>query len=123
MHVGGQLMSPPLTVPPPDTETVRRFVSIEVAQEAVMERSPSIETVHTTFVPAQAPPQPLKTPPESGVSSTVSVEPVSTVHVQSVPGGAEPQSMSPPLTLPSPAYVTDNVLVVVGGPEKFAVTS
>jgi hypothetical protein len=123
VHVGGQLMSPPLTVPPPDMETVRRFVSMELAHEAVMERSPSIATVHATFVPVQEPPQPLKMPPASGASSTVNVEPVSTVHVQSVPGGAEPQSMLPPLTLPAPAYVTDSVLVVVGGPEKFAVTS
>jgi hypothetical protein len=38
--------------------------------------------------------------PSSGVSTTVSVDPVSTVHVQAVP--AEPQSMSPPFTLPSP---------------------
>jgi hypothetical protein len=31
--------------------------------------------------------------------------------------------MLPPLTLPIPVWVTDSVLVVVGGPAKFAVTA
>jgi hypothetical protein len=122
VHVGGQLMSPPLTEPPPETETVSKRVSVELAHDALTTRLPSITTVQATLVPAQAPPQPLKMFPSAGVWSSVSVEPVSTVQVQLVPG-AEPQSISPPLTSPSPAKVTDSVLVVVGGPAKFAVTS
>src|SRR2546423_15458557 len=59
--------------------------------------------------------------PSSGVSITVSVDPVSPVPVQSVP--AEPQSMPPPVTFPLPEYVTDKLLVPVGGPLKFAVSS
>ena len=122
MHVDGQLMSPPLTAPPPEMETVSRRVSTDFAHDALMERSPSIVTEQATLLPLQAPPQPLKMLPPAGTSSTVNVEPVRTVHVQSVPAGAEPQSMLPPLTLPSPALVTDSVLVVVGGPAKFALT-
>jgi hypothetical protein len=103
VHFGGQLMSPPLTVPPPETETVSRRVPVAGAHDALMEWSASIVTVHATLVPLQAPLHPLNTLPAAGSSSTVNVEPVSTVHVQLVPAGAEPQFMSPPLTLPSPA--------------------
>lgn len=79
--------------------------------------------MQVTSVPLHAPPHPVKTCPEPGVSRTVSVEPVSTVRVHCVPGGSEPQSIPPPFTLPLPECVTDKVLVVVGGPVKFAVTS
>lgn len=79
--------------------------------------------MQVTSVPLHAPPQPVKTLSEPGVWRTVNVEPVSTVHVQSAPGGDEPQLMLPPLTLPVPVWVTDSVLVVVGGPAKFAVTA
>ena len=103
MHVEGQLISPPLTAPPPEIEIVSRRVSTDFDHDALTERSPSTATVQATLLPLQAPPQPLKTLPAAGTSSTVNVEPVRTVHVQSVPAGAEPQSMLPPLTLPSPA--------------------
>ena len=120
-QVDGQLIPPPLTEPLPETETESKAVSVELAHDALMERSASIVTVQATLVPAQEPPQPLKTLPAPGASSTVSVDPVSTVQLQAVP--TEPQLMVPPLTVPSPELVTDNVFVVVGGPEKLAVTS
>ena len=122
MHVDGQLIPEPVTVPLPDTETVRRTAA-ELTHDALTERSPVSSTVQVTLVPVHAPPQPVKTCPDAGVSCKVTVEPVSTVHVQSDPGGSEPQSIAPPWTFPLPVEVTESVLVVVGGPVKFAVTS
>jgi hypothetical protein len=108
-----------VTVPLPATETVNRTPA-ELTHAALTERSPANSTVQATLVPLHAPPQPVKTLSRSGVWRTVNVEPVSTVHVQAAPAG---QLMLPPLTLPEPVWVTDSVLVVVGGPAKFAVTS
>jgi hypothetical protein len=122
VHVEGQLMPEPVTVPFPETETVSS-TAVELTHDALTDRSPVISTVQVTLVPPQAPPQPVKTLLGAGVSCTVNVEPVSTVHVQSDPAGAEPQSISPPCTFPLPVVVTDSVLVVVGGPLKFAHTS
>jgi hypothetical protein len=77
--------------------------------------------VHATLVPLHAPPQPVKTFSGAGVWTTVIVESVRTVQVQSAPGGDDPQSMPPLLTLPLPVNVVESVLVVDGGPVKFAV--
>src|SRR5262245_43686751 len=120
MHLLGQLIPPPLTLPAPVMFTTSWAVSVLLAQAAPICLSPSMRTVQESPVPAQAPPQPVKTSPASGVWKTVSTEPVSTVQVQSVPAGAEPQSItepaaccSGPLTLPSPrelSYVTVSVL-------------
>jgi hypothetical protein len=119
-HVDGQLIPPPVIVPLPETETVSS-TPVELAQAALTARSPLNSTVQATLVPLQAPPQPVKTLLAAGVSRTVNVEPVSTVHVQAEPTGDEPQSMLPPPTWPVPVVVTESVLVVVGGPLKFAV--
>jgi len=121
-QVGGQPIGPPLTAPPPETETVSRRVSVELAQAAFTDWSPLSKTVQATLVPLQAPLHPEKTFPSVGCSSTVSVEPVSTLRLQSVPPDS-PQLMPPPITSPPSVCVTDRVLTVVGGPLKFAVIS
>ena len=120
-QVDGQVIPAPVTVPPPDTETVKS-TPVELTQAALTDRSPVSSTVQATFVPLHAPPQPVKTLSGAGACRTVSVDPVSTVRTQVAPAGDDPQSMSPPLTLPLPVNVVESVLVVTGGPAKFAVT-
>jgi hypothetical protein len=66
VHVGGQLIPPPVTVPLPETETVSRTPA-ELTHAALTERSPAMSTVQVTLVPLQAPPQPVKTLSASGV--------------------------------------------------------
>jgi hypothetical protein len=73
-------MPPPVTVPPPEMETVS-MTALVLVQAALTERSSVRCTVHVTSVSLHAPPQPVKTCPEPGVSRTVSVDPVSTVRV------------------------------------------
>jgi hypothetical protein len=48
VQVGGQLISPPVTLPPPDMETVRSLVSAAVFQVALIDRSVSKKTVQAT---------------------------------------------------------------------------
>jgi len=120
-HVVGQAMPTPLTLPSPDTETVRS-TPVELAQPALTERSPVSSTVQATLVPSHAPPQPVKTLSAEGVCRIVNVDAVRTVHAHFDPAGADPQSISPPLTFPLPVYDVESVLVVTGGPAKFART-
>lgn len=42
--------------------------------------------------------------------------------MHAAPSGDDPQSSAPPFRFPSPVNVVESVLVVVGGPLKFAVT-
>jgi hypothetical protein len=123
VQVGGQLMSGPPTVPLPEIVTVSCCVWDEAAQAALRRWSPAIVTVHETLVPEQAPLQPLKTCPPPGVSRTVNVEPVSTVDEHALWEAPDPQLIAPPVTEPLPEKVTPRLLVVVGGPVKFAVMS
>ena len=120
-HVVGQAIPTPLTLPAPETATVRS-TPVELAQPALTERSAVSSTVQATLVPAHAPPQPVKTLSGAGVWRTVKVEPVRTAHEHFDPAGDDPQSISPPLTLPSPVNEVESVLIVTGGPAKFAKT-
>ena len=60
-------MPPPVTVPLPETETVRR-TALVLAHAALTRRSSVSCTVQVTSVPLHAPPQPVKTLPSAGVS-------------------------------------------------------
>src|SRR6185312_2624127 len=91
------------------------------AQVALTLSSLDRSAVHELLAPVHAPPQPLKTPPESGVSTTVRTEPAGTVHEQVEP--ALPQSiwLLPPVSVPLPVNVVESVRLLVGGPAKTAV--
>ncbi len=98
-----QSMPAPLTVPLPETATSRFAVAVAAFDQlAFTARLPFISTVQAMFVPEQSPPQPLKTFPASGVSSTVSVEPSGTFQLQSLPEDPQSTSLLPPVTSPEP---------------------
>ena len=80
VHVEGQLMPPPETLPFPLTPTVSAWVAPAETQAAVTCELPWSWTVHDAPPPLQAPPQPLNASPGCGVWNRVSVEPVSTVR-------------------------------------------
>jgi hypothetical protein len=92
----GQVIPPPVTVPWPDTVTVRSCCAPDSLHVAATFRSSSRITVQATFDPLQAPPQPLKTYPGVGVCRTVSTDPFGTVQLQKptafVPGPGMPLS-------------------------------
>ena len=113
-QVLGQLMAPPETWPLPATLTESCAVSVESIHVALTLLSPDISVVHELLVPEHAPPQPLKTAPGSGVSTTVSTEPSGTLQEQVEP--ALPQSiwLLPPVTVPLPVNVAESVRPFVG---------
>jgi hypothetical protein len=104
--------------------TERSAVSVESANVALTLWLSERSAVHEIPAPEHEPPQPLKTLPGSGVSTTVRTEPEGTLHEQLEP--ESPQSISlwpPPETVPLPAKLTESVRVVAGGPENVAVIS
>jgi len=98
VHVLGQWMPPPLTVPLPVTLTESAFVVPAAIHAALTDLSLVMCTEHDCAVPLHAPPQPLNDAPAAGVWNSVSVDPVSTVHAQLVVGvvPSVPQSMMLP---------------------------
>lgn len=113
-----QVIPPPATVPLPVTVTVSGKVVADGVNDAFTLWSELIETVQLLAKPEQAPPHPPNAKPESGISSSVTVEPVVTSQVQLVSDGL--QSMFPPWTLPpllaeSPVTSTESVFVPGAG--------
>jgi hypothetical protein len=86
VHVDGQLMPPPDTLPFPLTPTVSDFVAFDATHAALTCALPPSWTVQEPPVPLHAPPQPLNESPAVGVWKSVSVEPVSAVHEHAVAG-------------------------------------
>src|SRR2546423_2804060 len=90
-QVPGQLIPPPLTEPPPDTDTVSVCRAPNDADTFLL---PSIVRLHAPL-PPQLPPQPVKTNPLSGVAVSVTGWFGLYVLVQT-PG----QLIPPPVTVP-----------------------
>jgi hypothetical protein len=106
-----QLIPPPVTVPFPVTLTDNGTVEVPTPVKlAVTVLALFIVTVQVVVVPEQAPPQPRKPAPESGIAVSVTVDPVVSFAVQPDPP-AEVHAIPPPVTVPLP--VTDTVSVWV----------
>jgi hypothetical protein len=93
------------------------LVAVNVAPTAF---AAVIETVQNWLVPEQAPDQPVKVWPLSGVAASVTLVPEGSFCEQ-VPV-FEWQLIPPPVTVPLPVVVTCRGKVVVDPPEKVAVT-
>ncbi|WP_197028781.1 MULTISPECIES: hypothetical protein [unclassified Methylibium] len=101
------------TVPPPPTDTLSENVDAGGGLKlAVTVRDACIETVQVLAVPAQSPPQPLKTRPAAGVAVSVTdvalSKPALQLAPQLMPAGED-------TTLPLPLTATESVLSDDGG--------
>ena len=106
-----QLIPPPVTVPVPVTLTVSGTVEVLVPEKvAVTLLAVLIVTVHVDDEPEQAPPQPMKPAPASGVAASVTDDPVVSLAVQPDPP-AEVHVIPPPVTVPRPVTATVSVCV------------